>query len=253
MDTPSPCAADIAIRRPPLPSLPGRPTVILDMDGTILDRHFDDHFWEVYLPGEYGRINGIPLHEAREELLAMYREREGSLDWTDLDYWSQRLGLDVAALKMNQAHMIAYLPHAEAFLNHCRETGKRLLLATDAHPRTLEIKQTQTGLDRYFDRMICAAETGWPKRDIRFWRRFFQITGARPEECVLADDSPRALAAAAEAGIGMAVEIRRPSSRGRHRVSGRFHAIDDLSCLARMLTFNRDEPEKTASSRSEST
>ena len=28
-------------------------TVLLDMDGTLLDRHFDDHFWLEHVPKRY--------------------------------------------------------------------------------------------------------------------------------------------------------------------------------------------------------
>lgn len=224
-----------AARRPPAAS----PVVVLDMDGTVLDRHFDDHFWEEFLPREYGRKNAIPFDAARTRLLAMYREREGTLDWTDLDYWSERLGLDIADLKRRQGHMIAYLPGARDFLARCRERGVRLLLATDAHPRTLEIKEERCGLTRYFEKTVCAAEVGYPKRDPGFWQGFFRLTGVRPEECLLADDSPRALAAARAAGIGLAVEIARPSSRGRHRTSGRFPAVAGIAGLESLPAWTK--------------
>ena len=29
--------------------------VLLDMDGTLLDKHFDDYFWETLVPEEYAR------------------------------------------------------------------------------------------------------------------------------------------------------------------------------------------------------
>ncbi len=35
--------------------------VLLDMDGTLLDKHFDDYFWETLVPQEYARRQGLPL------------------------------------------------------------------------------------------------------------------------------------------------------------------------------------------------
>ena len=40
-------------------------TVLLDMDGTLLDRHFDDHFWLDHVPKRYADRYGMPLGTAR--------------------------------------------------------------------------------------------------------------------------------------------------------------------------------------------
>ena len=66
-------------------------TVLLDMDGTLLDRHFDDFFWERYVPEVYGRKHALPFANAQKELLARYKQEEGTLAWTDLDHWSREL------------------------------------------------------------------------------------------------------------------------------------------------------------------
>ncbi len=48
-------------------------TVLLDMDGTLLDKHFDDFFWEHYVPEIYAENNDLTPLEARKELLAVTR------------------------------------------------------------------------------------------------------------------------------------------------------------------------------------
>jgi putative hydrolase of the HAD superfamily len=85
-------------------------TVLLDMDGTLLDRYFDDHFWLEHVPGEYARLRGMALEDAKKELFEKYRSQEGTLNWTDLDYWSERLGLDIPTLKRQVDHLIAVHP-----------------------------------------------------------------------------------------------------------------------------------------------
>ncbi len=72
--------------------------ILLDMDGTLLDRHFDNFFFEDALPRRYGAQEGIPFPEAQEQLLHMYRSVEGNLDWADLHYGSRKLNLNVVAL-----------------------------------------------------------------------------------------------------------------------------------------------------------
>ena len=74
-------------------------TVLLDMDGTLLDKYFDDYFWEHYLPEEYAKKYNIGPDEAKQQLLSRYRKEEKTLAWTDLDFWSKEFDLDIPALK----------------------------------------------------------------------------------------------------------------------------------------------------------
>ena len=64
-------------------------TVLLDMDGTLLDLHFDNHFWLEYVPQRYAEQHGISLDAAKQELMQRYRQVEGTLDWYCVDYWSR--------------------------------------------------------------------------------------------------------------------------------------------------------------------
>jgi hypothetical protein len=72
--------------------------VLLDMDGTLLDRHFDNFFFEEELPRRYAMAQGLSFEASRACLMAMYRSVEGQLAWTDLHYWSDRVGIDVVAM-----------------------------------------------------------------------------------------------------------------------------------------------------------
>lgn len=74
-------------------------TVFLDMDGTLLDLYFDNHFWLEHVPLRYAEARGVPLEQAKSQLLALYRSREGTLQWYCVDHWSRELGLDIALLK----------------------------------------------------------------------------------------------------------------------------------------------------------
>lgn len=41
-------------------------TVLLDMDGTLLDLHFDNTFWLYTIPQHYASRNQLSLQEANE-------------------------------------------------------------------------------------------------------------------------------------------------------------------------------------------
>ena len=128
-------------------------TVLLDMDGTLLDKHFDDYFWEHYVPEVFAEKNDLTPLEARKELLARYKSIEGTLAWTDLDYWSEKLGLDIPALKLKINHLIQVHPYVIDFLQYCRNIEKAVHLVTNAHSKTLDIKMKKTDLGGYFDKV----------------------------------------------------------------------------------------------------
>jgi len=54
-------------------------TVFLDMDGTLLDLHYDNHFWLEHVPRRYAERHGMTLEAAHEALLVRYRAVEGTM------------------------------------------------------------------------------------------------------------------------------------------------------------------------------
>ncbi len=201
-------------------------TVLLDMDGTLLDKHFDDYFWEQYVPEHYSLVHDISVDQARQELLARYRSVENTLDWTDLDYWSRELGLDIPELKMRINHLIGVHPYVVEFLEFCLRRRKRLHLVTNAHPRTLCIKLEKTTIGPWFDRIVCAEEVGLAKEDPAFWQRLEEMLGYDPGRTMLADDTEKVLDSARSYGMGLLIFVARPSSRQRVRYSARYPSID---------------------------
>src|SRR4030042_2240652 len=95
--------------------------VLLDMDGTLLDKYFDDYFWEHLVPEKYSEKHNISFGKAKEKLTGKYRTHEGTLNWTDLDFWSKELDLDIPALKEQIKHFIEVHPHVEAFLQFLKQ------------------------------------------------------------------------------------------------------------------------------------
>ncbi len=99
--------------------------VLLDMDGTLLDKHFDDYFWESLVPEQYALRQGLALADARDLVFARYKKQEGTLNWTDIDFWSRELDLDIPALKEGIRHLIEVHPDTEAFLDFCEAKASR--------------------------------------------------------------------------------------------------------------------------------
>ncbi len=176
-------------------------TVLLDMDGTLLDKHFDDYFWEEYVPEIYAAKNKISIFTAEEELLARYKAKERTLDWTDLDFWSKELDLDIAGLKKKVNYLIKIHPYVIDFIEFCKRNEKKIYMVTNAHSKTLKIKMDKTGIADLFDGIICSEEIGLPKEEKEFWARLREKIDYQKEKSLLADDNENILKSAMEYGF----------------------------------------------------
>ncbi len=200
-------------------------TVFLDMDGTLLDLHFDNHFWLEHVPRRYAERNGLPLEEAKRQLLERYRSVEGTLAWYCLDHWSRELGLDIVLLKQEVDHLIALHPHVLDFLAALRERGKRRVLVTNAHQKALALKLGKTQLAGHLDAIVSAHNLGLPKEDPGFWPRLHAIEPFDPERTLFVDDSPAVLRSARHYGFRWLLAVTEPDSRGGHRPAPELPAI----------------------------
>jgi HAD superfamily hydrolase (TIGR01509 family) len=198
------------------------------MDGTLLDLHFDNHFWREHVPLRYAQRNGIDVDTARSELVPRFRLKEGSLDWYCVEYWSRELGLDIAALKREVHHLIAVHEHVPEFLRRARAAGKRVVMVTNAHASSLSLKMEVTGLTDAFDALICSHDLGYPKEDPHFWERLGGVEPFRREATLFIDDSLPVLRTARDFGIRHLLAVRKPDSRSPARDTGEFAAIESF-------------------------
>lgn len=202
--------------------------VLLDMDGTLLDLNFDNHFWSEFVPLRYAERNGLSLEEAKRRLVPRFKAMEGRIEWYCLDYWSAALELDIAGLKTELAGLIAVLPHVTDFLEAARQAGKRLVLATNAHPNSLGLKLDKTCLHNFLDAVVSSHQFGVPKENPAFWRHLHAVEPFDPARSLLIDDSLPVLRAARLHGIQHLCAIRKPDSQGIRRDIAGYFAVDDL-------------------------
>jgi putative hydrolase of the HAD superfamily len=187
-------------------------TVCLDMDGTVLDLHFDNVFWLDLLPRTWGAARGLDLAQALQALRPRFDAKRGTLDWYCVDHWSEELGLDIPALKQSMRSEIRYLDGAVEFLDLLRGLGRRVLLTTNAHPISLSVKNDQTGLARHFDRLVTSHEFGVPKEHPLFWAHLGRAYGVNAAKTLFVDDSASVLAAAHAAGVAWIYQVLQPDS-----------------------------------------
>jgi putative hydrolase of the HAD superfamily len=206
-------------------------TILLDMDGTILDLAYDNYFWLELVPRCLARDRNADLAEVKSDLFARFARLQGSLEWYCLDYWTAELSLDLRALKSASSHRVRYLPGAVAFLRTLQATGKPVALVTNAHMHTLEIKKGVAGLGRWIDTFISSHEFGAPKESAVFWEGAQQRLGFDPARTLFIDDSLPVLDAAAACGIAGVLAVTRPDSSQPPRVVERHASVEALGQL----------------------
>lgn len=206
-------------------------TVLLDMDGTLLDLYFDNHFWLQHVPAVYGQKNAMDIDAARAHLIERFGREQGTLNWYSVDYWSQDLDLDLARLKQEQAHLIKPRPSAIEFLQAISASGRRAWLVTNAHHHSLTLKLAHTPLAQYCERILCSHDFDQPKEAAAFWPALQAREHFNPATALFIDDSESVLQAAHDFGIGQVLTIAQPDSQKPSRHDLRFpvlHHFDDI-------------------------
>jgi HAD superfamily hydrolase (TIGR01509 family) len=187
-------------------------TVLLDMDGTLLDLHFDNFFWQEHLPARYAEIKSIDPNLARHQIQAQTRSIQGTLNWYSTDYWSQLLDLNIVQLKHEVSHKIALRPYCVDFLKALRDSGKAVVMVTNAHQDSLNLKMAKTGISERFDRLITVHEFSLPKEDPNCWHEVNKRHPFDNNKTLLIDDNLKALKSASDFGISKVLAVHKPDS-----------------------------------------
>jgi len=210
-------------------------TVLLDMDGTLLDLNFDNHFWKEFVPLKFAEKHGLSVATAKQQLEPRFKSMEGKLEWYCLDYWSSDLQLDIAGLKAEISGLIAVLPHVVEFLEKMQQSPQKVILVTNAHRNSLQMKMEKTCLQVFFDDIISSHDLGFPKEHADFWGLLQQQLGFEKNSTLLIDDSLAVLDSARQFGIGHLLSVSKPDSKLPKKDTGDYQAIEDFRELMRGL------------------
>lgn len=206
-------------------------TVLLDMDGTLLDLHFDNHFWIEHLPKKIAERSGKSVDECKTTMLAHYQQVFGQIQWYCLDYWAEQLNMDIMAAKREVQHLISMRPDTLPFLDALHESGRKVVLVTNAHPDSLSLKVEHTQLDSHIDELISTHEFGVTKESQQLWQQLRQRLNFDPARTLFVDDSLPILHAAKRFGIGHLLAVSNPDSKQPVRNIDEFPAISDYRTI----------------------
>jgi len=206
-------------------------TVFLDMDGTLLDLHFDNHFWLEHLPLSYAKQKQISLDAAKQYLNEHYHSMEGTLNWYCLDHWSENLNMDIIALKHEVADRIAIRHNVENFLDYLHQQGQTVILLTNAHRDGMNLKFDHVNIADYFDQVISSHDFQIPKEQENFWETLSSHLDFDKQRSMFIDDNLHVLRNAQRYGIQHLFAIKQPDSQQAMKDTEEFFGLDCFSQL----------------------
>jgi putative hydrolase of the HAD superfamily len=158
----------------------------------------------------------------------MYQKTHGSLSWYCLDFWAETLQLDVSMLKREVKHKIAIRPNVINLLTNLRLHKKHILLITNAHPKSLQLKLEQTGIGEYFDSIVSSHSLQLAKENHGFWKKLKELEPYNPHRTLLIDDSLPVLQQAQREGIKHLYGIYQPDSQQEPKLLEDYPQIIDF-------------------------
>lgn len=205
--------------------------VFLDMDGTLLDLHYDNYFWLEYLPSRYAEIRGLDVEQVRQHLHGRYQVMQGTLDWYCLEYWERELDIEIVDLKREVLDRVRYRPQAEEFLQWLSQSGKRVVLVTNAHRWSIDLKFGQLEMRQYFDQICSSHDYLAPKETQEFWQALQEELVFDKARTLFIDDNHDVLHSAHSFGIRHLWAIETPDMTKPPMVSLDYQAISDFRDL----------------------
>lgn len=206
-------------------------TVLLDMDGTLLDLAFDSQFWLQQVPKALSLQRKIPFEDAQQYIHHEYLAVQHTMNWYCFDYWSKKLDLDIYQMTTDHGKNARLRQDTVPFLHGLRESGRRAILLTNAHPHSLAVKVEHTGLDKHLELLLSTHTFGYPKEDQRLWSAVQQQTGFDPERTLFVDDGEPILDAAKTFGIRYCLGIENPDSTMAEKSFHHHPSISDFRSL----------------------
>lgn len=217
-------------------------TVLLDMDGTLLDLAFDNFIWMQQVPILWAEKNNCTVEEAKQHLYQFYLEHEGSLNWYSSKFWQNQLQLDVLALQHQHQNRIKARPYCFELLKALKQQNISCWLVTNADCATLALKLKNIPLSDYFDHIVSSESLGYPKEHQGFWQQLQLQKSFNPTTSVLVDDNYDVLKSAGQYGIHGLVSIAQPdSSKVRKFLHPEYYHLQQLTDLLDLVSPTLDK------------
>ena len=182
--------------------------LLIDMDGVILDNAYDNDFWQNQIPEVIADSKGIGFDDAKRLAIQIFNYKKNTKDWYDVDYWSNMLDIDIEAQKRSEKSF-SRISLYDGVINTLSilKNKTKMILITNAHRKTLNIKLEKYNLTPYFDEMVCAHELNYVKEDIQLWYMLRSKYRLDYEKTLLVEDTINNINVGLSAGISGAIYV----------------------------------------------
>lgn len=206
-------------------------TVLLDMDGTLLDLHFDFYFWTEYLPRKYSEVHNTDLNQITRYIASRLEQKQGQLEWYSTDYWSDQFKLSIIDAQRELKHLIAERPQVFAFLRQLGAIKKNRVLITNSDRPSIELKFSHSAIEPLLDQVISSHDYSLAKEQQAFWHQLQADIDFNPDTTVFIDDSEAVLDSAQQYGIKHLFSIKQPISSQVQNIDSKYPMIKDFLSL----------------------
>jgi HAD superfamily hydrolase (TIGR01509 family) len=212
-------------------------TVLLDMDGTLLDLHFDYYFWTVHLPKKYCQIHHADLSEITGYVASRLEEKQGQLEWYSTDYWSDQFQLNIIQAQEEIKHLISERAQVLEFLGLLGNMQKNRILITNSDRPSINLKFANCAIQPLLDQVISSQDYSAAKEQQEFWHQLRAHIDFNPDTALFIDDSESVLDSAQQFGIKNLLSIKEPISSQLRQVDSKYPMIENFLPL---LAGNQD-------------
>ena len=172
--------------------------VLFDMDGTIVDNvPLHQQVWR-----EFAHLNGLKPSEeeldfakgrkAAEVIAFLFEQTLSQEEISRLTQARQLLYRE----RLANTDIVRLIPGVERYLSSLGKLGVPRILATDAPLGNVEAIFTKFSLSPYFDAVVTSEDVQHGKPNPEIFLTASQRAGAKPENCLVAEDSSAGVAAA---------------------------------------------------------
>lgn len=162
--------------------------VSFDAEGTVVTPDFSQAIWHEAIPALYARRKGLDLAEAKMRVFEEYnRIGEQSLEWYDIEYWFDYLGLGASAPVIQSClGRITYYPEVTQVLSSLASEYR--LVVASCTPREL-LHYLLQDIESYFVRVFSSISHYKQVKNPDFYLRICEEMGVHPGHVIHVGDN----------------------------------------------------------------